>query len=66
MSKQSPPETDRFWTEPENQTRRRDPGDVGNSGIRQSGSRQLRAPLAQHGHVEHRRHHLHHVRGVYQ
>jgi hypothetical protein len=61
MSEQSLAQVDRLRAEPENQTGRRDPGDVGNSGVRQSGSRQLRAALAQYGHVEHRSHHLHHV-----
>ena len=61
MSEQSLAQVDRLRAEPENQTGRRDPGDVGNSGICQSGSRQLRAALAQHRHVEHRSHHLHHV-----
>ncbi len=38
------------------------PRDVGYPGVRQPGGGQLRAALTQHGHVEHRRHHLHPVR----
>jgi len=62
MLQQSSAKAHRFRSESKDQTRRRDPWNVGYPGICQSWGSQLRAFVSKYWHVEHRSHYLYLVR----
>ena len=61
VPQQPPAEADRLRPQSEDQARGRGQGDAWHAGIREPRSGQLRTPLLEHGHVEYRRYHVHHV-----